>query len=140
MWNQIFARKKKAYGDIVNLLLNSNGSSGTKCSANSEREAIPRKLQKKSATAFASGAKPGASKRSGLAATESNKKKHCDLCAKFSPRSSGTHNNIQCFKWNVDGTERARRTDSGRGSNREKAKCYSNAIKKAEKLKKKMKR
>ena len=38
--------KKKAYGDIMNVLLNSNGSSGTKRSEDLESEAIPRKLQK----------------------------------------------------------------------------------------------
>ena len=38
--------QKKAYGDIVNRVVNSNGGSGTKRSGNSEREAIPRKQQK----------------------------------------------------------------------------------------------
>ena len=131
--------QKKAYGDIVNRVINSNGGSGTKRSGNSEREAIPRKQQKTAKEA--NGSKTGSLyKKSGVASTEGHKKKHCDLCAKFSPWSSGTHNTIQCFKWNVDGTEKACRTDSGRGNIREKAKRYSNAIKKAEKLKKKMKK
>ena len=93
-----------------------------------------------SATKDENGSKTGSYKKSGVSTTEGHKKKHCDLCDKFSPRSSGTHNTIQCFKWNVDGTEKARRTDSGRGNIRDKSKRYSNAIKKAEKLKKKMKK
>ena len=77
------------------------------------------------------------------AATESKGEKHCDLCAKYSPRSSKTHHTSQCFKCNSDGSKKPRHSYSGRGSVKEKAKRYSNAIKKAENLKnknKKMKR
>ena len=43
--------QKKAYGDIVNRVLNSSsGGSGTKCLSGYEREAIPRKQKKKSST------------------------------------------------------------------------------------------
>ena len=77
-------------------------------------------------------------KKSGFAAAEGKGGKNCDLCAKYSPRSANTHNTSQCFKWNPDGSERARRVDAGKGNLKEKAKRYSNAIKKAEKLKKKM--
>ena len=62
------------------------------------------------------------------------------MCAKYSPRSATTHHTNQCFKWNADGSEKARRFDSGKGGVREKAKRYSNAIKKNEKLKKKLKK
>ena len=110
--------QKKAYGDIVNRFLNSNDGSGTKRSGTSEREAISRKQQKIYSTNNANGSKKGSTKRSGVATTEGHKKNHCYLCAKFYHPSSGTHNNIQFFKWNVDGTEKARRTDYGRGSTR----------------------
>ena len=46
--------QKKAYGEIVNRVLNSNGDSGTKRPASSEREAIPRKLHKSSSATFSS--------------------------------------------------------------------------------------
>ena len=70
-------------------------------------------------------------KKSGVATIEVHKKKHCEVCAKPHPWSSGTHNTIQFFKWNVDETGKDRHTDYGRGNIREKAKRFSNAIKKS---------
>ena len=66
----------------MNQFLNSNGGSGTKRSGNYESDSIPRKHHKTAKDS--NGSKTGSLyKKSGVATTEGNKKKHCDLCAKF---------------------------------------------------------
>ena len=128
--------QKKAYGDIVNRVNNSTGGSGAKRTQGSAGESTPTKKHKSSQSLY--GKSP--TKKGSYAATEGKSGKNCDLCAKYSPRSAKTHNTSQCFKWNPDGSERARRVEAGRGNLKEKAKRYFKAIKKVEKLKKKMKK
>ena len=95
--------KKKAYGDIVNRVLNFNGGIGTKRIQCLSGESTPVKKQKYLQGAYG---KSIAAKKSGVAAAESRDGKNCDLCAKYSPRSAKTHNTSQCFKWNPDGSEK----------------------------------
>ena len=123
----------------MNQVNNSNGGTGAKRTQGSSGDASHGKKQKTSSSNFAKG-KAGEQKKSGFAAPERKGGKNCDLCAKYSPCSAKTHHTNQFFKWNPDGLERACRADSGKVNAREKAKRYSNAIKKSEKLKNKLKK
>ena len=93
----------------------------------SDREDIPMK-QHNTDSSKAVGVNLATFTRHEVASMDGHKKKHCDQCAKLFPFLSSTHNTIQCFKWNADGDENTRRTDSGRSSHREKSKLYSNTI------------